>query len=150
MHGQRELVKRQGLLFFLNQAKPRLPDSVCCIWRVLAASSAMASCLLGCSPSAHEFSLHLISLPSRNSIQDIALDVARGNVDAGSLQTAPRSQRAAHHAHQLRSDRCGWLLRCRRSCEARKPFHLCLDRAHERHANTSLLPARSTRYPRLR
>jgi hypothetical protein len=32
MHGQRELVKREGLLFFLNQASHRLPDSVCCIW----------------------------------------------------------------------------------------------------------------------
>jgi hypothetical protein len=32
VHGLRELVKRQEVLFILNQALYRFPDSVYCIW----------------------------------------------------------------------------------------------------------------------
>jgi hypothetical protein len=32
VHGRRELVKRQQVLFILSQTSHRFPDSVCCIW----------------------------------------------------------------------------------------------------------------------
>jgi len=47
VHGGREVIKRERLLFLLCQTSHRFPDNACCIWRVLAASWTTASCLLG-------------------------------------------------------------------------------------------------------
>ena len=80
-----------------------------------AASWVSASCLVGCSPSAHEFSLYLATLASRDSSEDIALfmhetALARGGrkefPDRGKQSIVPIS----HDEIKLRCASCAQIL----------------------------------------
>jgi len=72
MHGGRELVKGQEVLFILNEASHRL-------WIALSVLG-FEGCQLGQGllltrllPDANEFGLHIASLSSRDGVEDIAL-----------------------------------------------------------------------------
>jgi hypothetical protein len=62
VHGGRKGIKRQQVLFILRQTAYRFPDSAERTWRFSAAREINASGFVGCSPSAHEFSLHIPTL----------------------------------------------------------------------------------------
>ncbi len=72
MHAHRELVKREGLLFFLSQTSHGF-------WIALAIFSfegrQLRQCLLFCwlIPDADEFGLDAATLSSRDGIEDVAL-----------------------------------------------------------------------------
>jgi len=70
VHALRELIKREGLLFFLGQASH-------CLWVALAVlgfeGGQLCQCLRLCRliPDAHEFGLDIATLPFGDGIQHI-------------------------------------------------------------------------------
>ena len=99
MHGGRELVKGQEVLFILNEASHRLWIALSVLGfegRQLCQGLLLTRLL----PDANEFGLHIAPLSSRDGAQDIALLMRLAIVDEGLPKRVPRQRPAARHARQ--------------------------------------------------
>jgi hypothetical protein len=99
MHGLRELVKREGLLFFLGQTSYGF-------WIALAVFGFEGGQLdqrlrfVGLIPDASEFGSDLSTLPSGDGIQHIALFMRPASTDEVLPKTTPRPLLIVHHARR--------------------------------------------------